>query len=87
MDPWLIAQCALGITLPPSACAAVNSVLTSGESPAAAVADNLHDLEAQAIDQVLAVCRGNMAAAARKLGISRSTLYRQLEARQPPPGE
>ena len=61
---------------------------STGALPAAAaaepVAGNLHDLEAQAIDQVLAACRGNMAAAARKLGISRSTLYRRLEARQPP---
>ncbi|HEX5305076.1 MAG TPA: sigma-54-dependent Fis family transcriptional regulator [Dyella sp.] len=58
---------------------------TGATSAAAeAVAGNLHDLEAQAIDQALAACRGNMAAAARKLGISRSTLYRRLEARQPP---
>ncbi len=55
----------------------------SAAPPAAGpIAGNLHDLEAQAIEQVLAACRGNMAAAARKLGISRSTLYRRLDARQ-----
>ncbi|HEU4670686.1 MAG TPA: sigma-54-dependent Fis family transcriptional regulator [Dyella sp.] len=45
-------------------------------------AGNLQALEAQAIDQALAACRGNMAAAARQLGISRSTLYRRMEARE-----
>jgi transcriptional regulator of acetoin/glycerol metabolism len=45
-------------------------------------AGSLQYLEAHAIDQALAACHGNMAAAARQLGISRSTLYRRLEARQ-----
>jgi transcriptional regulator of acetoin/glycerol metabolism len=54
-----------------------STALKAGEQ-----AGSLQHLEAHAIDQALAACHGNMAAAARQLGISRSTLYRRLEARQ-----
>ena len=53
----------------------------AASAPAAAPAGRLQELEAQAIDRALEACRGNMAAAARRLGISRSTLYRRLAAR------
>ena len=39
---------------------------------------SLHDMEQKAIDIALASCGGNVAAAARKLGVSRSTIYRRL---------
>lgn len=39
----------------------------------------LGELEQLAIRQALDECRGNLSAAARKLGISRTTLYRKLE--------
>lgn len=39
----------------------------------------LDDLQQLAIDQALDECRGNLSAAARRLGISRSTLYRKLD--------
>jgi transcriptional regulator of acetoin/glycerol metabolism len=40
---------------------------------------NLDDLTMQAIRDALARGKGNMSAAARELGISRSTLYRKLQ--------
>jgi transcriptional regulator of acetoin/glycerol metabolism len=44
-----------------------------------AAATNLDDLTMQAIRDALARSNGNMSAAARELGISRSTLYRKLQ--------
>ena len=42
----------------------------------------LEDLEELAIRQALDECRGNLSATAKRLGISRSTLYRKLQKRQ-----
>jgi transcriptional regulator of acetoin/glycerol metabolism len=42
----------------------------------------LDDLEQVAINQALRDCPGNLSAAARRLGISRTTLYRKLEKAQ-----
>lgn len=39
---------------------------------------SLQAIEQQAIDVAIASCDGNVAAAARKLGVSRSTIYRRL---------
>ncbi len=55
-----------------------------GPAPAGAALP-LQALEAQAIRQAVAECGGNIAAASRRLGISRNTLYRKLRARVPSP--
>jgi transcriptional regulator of acetoin/glycerol metabolism len=38
----------------------------------------LSEIERGAMEQALEACEGNMSAAARRLGVSRSTLYRRL---------
>ncbi|TAL96007.1 MAG: sigma-54-dependent Fis family transcriptional regulator, partial [Rhodanobacter sp.] len=52
-------------------------------SPATGVSGSLQSIEQQAIDVALARCDGNVAAAARKLGVSRSTIYRRLSEQRP----
>lgn len=42
--------------------------------------NNLENLEKIAIHEAVQECRGNIAAAARRLGISRNTIYRKLQA-------
>lgn len=44
----------------------------------------LRDLEHSLIRQAVQQARGNVAEAARTLGISRATVYRKLGMRQPP---
>jgi len=39
---------------------------------------SMHAIERRAIEETLASCRGNVAEAARRLGLSRSTIYRRL---------
>jgi transcriptional regulator of acetoin/glycerol metabolism len=46
--------------------------------PAADLPGSLDAIELQAIDEAVSNCGGNVAAAARKLGVSRSTIYRRL---------
>ncbi|RRD66535.1 sigma-54-dependent Fis family transcriptional regulator [Comamonadaceae bacterium OH2310_COT-174] len=46
--------------------------------PAAAPPDDLQTLEIQTMQRVIAQCQGNLSAAARQLGIARSTLYSRL---------
>jgi len=46
--------------------------------PAGDLSGSLHSIEQQAIDVAISTCDGNVAAAARKLGVSRSTIYRRL---------
>lgn len=41
---------------------------------------SLDHLEAQAIRQAVRECNGNISAAARRLGISRNTLYRKMRS-------
>ena len=41
---------------------------------------SLDAIEQQAIDTAISACHGNLAAAARKLGVSRSTIYRRLQS-------
>ncbi|MBI2733640.1 MAG: sigma-54-dependent Fis family transcriptional regulator [Aquabacterium sp.] len=56
------------------------SLTTTAPSPAPALADaNLRRLSDQAIQQVVEATQGNMSEAARRLGISRNTLYRRLK--------
>jgi len=43
--------------------------------------DNLEQLSQTAMERVISACRGNMSEAARRLGISRNTLYRRLKRR------
>ena len=47
--------------------------------PAAELSGSLDAIELQAIDEAIAGCHGNVAAAARRLGVSRSTIYRRLQ--------
>ncbi|MCU0865352.1 MAG: sigma-54-dependent Fis family transcriptional regulator [Planctomycetes bacterium] len=54
-----------------------------GQRPAARDSDNLRQLSARTIDEVIAATGHNLSAAARRLGISRNTLYRHLRARAP----
>ena len=60
--------------LPPLA-----AVLPAAEKPAAKDPLNLENSEKELIRKALAECGNNRTAAARKLGISRRTLYRKLE--------
>ncbi len=48
------------------------------QEPAPPVTDNLQSLSEAAIQRAVATCQGNMSEAARRLGISRNTLYRRL---------
>ena len=48
-------------------------------APASLADANLRRLSHQAIQQVIAATQGNMSEAARRLGISRNTLYRRLK--------
>ncbi|MDN5874536.1 MAG: sigma 54-interacting transcriptional regulator, partial [Sinobacteraceae bacterium] len=56
---------------PPQAASQVSTARIQGD---------LRTIESRAIDDTIASCNGNVAAAARKLGISRSTIYRRLAA-------
>ena len=38
----------------------------------------MRDVELEAIERTLAQCNGNLSAAARRLGVSRNTIYRRL---------
>jgi len=53
-----------------------------GETATLLIADgtSLESLEKIAIREAVRECGGNMAAAARRLGISRNTLYRKMQA-------
>ena len=44
--------------------------------------ENLRELSQATIDRAIALSRGNMSEAARRLGISRNTLYRRLRGKQ-----
>jgi DNA-binding NtrC family response regulator len=52
--------------------------------PAEAPDGRLDSLERQAIEQMIASVNGSITEAARRLGISRATLYRRLKQYQPP---
>jgi len=61
-----------------SAPAPPGATLTS--APALTPAHNLHDMSQLAIRQAMQDAGGNLSQAARRLGISRQTLYRKLSA-------
>lgn len=49
-------------------------------APPTELTGSLDAIEQQAIDEAITACHGNVAAAARKLGVSRSTIYRRLQS-------
>ncbi len=53
------------------------------ESASMSLSGSLQAIEQQAINVAIADCDGNVAAAARKLGVSRSTIYRRLSEQSP----
>lgn len=50
--------------------------------PCTAPADDASAPAAQALEQLLAQCRGNVSEAARRLGVSRSTVHRRIQQLQ-----
>jgi transcriptional regulator of acetoin/glycerol metabolism len=48
------------------------------EPAAAATGGSLHAIEREVLERTLGACGGNASAAARRLGIGRSTIYRRL---------
>lgn len=52
--------------------------LAPAVAPASMPAEDLRSLAAQRIEQTLRDCHGNVSEAARRLGVSRNTLYRRL---------
>lgn len=53
--------------------------LEPGETVAKPRADSLESIEASAVERVLVEVAGNVSAAARRLGVARSTLYRMMQ--------
>lgn len=49
------------------------------EQTATTSGENLHEVSAATIDRAVSLSRGNLSEAARRLGISRNTLYRRLK--------
>ncbi|GBG01059.1 sigma-54-dependent Fis family transcriptional regulator [Azospira sp. I13] len=62
-----------------SAAAARGAETTADTTAAMPAPDNLRQLSHQAIQRAVALAQGNMSEAARRLGISRNTLYRKLK--------
>ena len=52
----------------------------AGGSDTASLGDVLHELKLSTIRQTLAACNGNVTEAAKRLNISRNTIYRKLKA-------
>jgi len=52
----------------------------TGSSDTASLGDVLHELKLSTIRQTLAACNGNVTEAAKRLNISRNTIYRKLKA-------
>jgi transcriptional regulator of acetoin/glycerol metabolism len=61
------------------------SAAVQATAPAAAARTPLRDIETRLIRQAVAEARGNVAQAARTLGISRATVYRRLAQRRDEP--
>jgi transcriptional regulator of acetoin/glycerol metabolism len=59
---------------------ALTASMTATVSEIGTLPQNLAELSRTAIQQTLEDCRGNISAAARRLGISRQTLYRKLNS-------
>ncbi|MFG0593930.1 helix-turn-helix domain-containing protein, partial [Delftia sp. WSY_9] len=51
-------------------------------APRTALAGNAGEPAAQALEQLLAQCQGNVSEAARQLGVSRSTIHRRIQQLQ-----
>jgi transcriptional regulator of acetoin/glycerol metabolism len=56
------------------------------QTPGAESTENLHELSQATISRAIALAHGNMSEAARRLGISRNTLYRRLRGIRPDDG-
>jgi two-component system repressor protein LuxO len=69
--------------LPPLAAAALNAAPAPASAPAAAESSEIMPLAAMErayVERAIALCDGNIQLAARRLGISASTIYRKKEA-------
>lgn len=64
--------------LPDDLVAALREPNEAGEVSVANVTDNLRELSAAALTRAIKASHGNMSEAARRLGISRNTLYRHM---------
>jgi transcriptional regulator of acetoin/glycerol metabolism len=70
----------------PASAAPATSTMSSeapppgADSVAASLGEVLHELKLNTIRQTLAACNGNVSEAAKKLNISRNTIYRKLKA-------
>ena len=67
-----------GPALPPASTAPEVAKVMAEETAREAGAEDLRQSRRVAIERMLAACGGNVSQAARRLGIHRSTIYRQL---------
>ena len=75
----LAALLLFGLGVPVLLAAGIRGFPVAALAPASLADANLRRLSHQAIQQVIAATQGNMSEAARRLGISRNTLYRRLK--------
>lgn len=68
-----------GVNEPGVGLARFRESTVAGAADAGLPSGSLKEIEWQAIQRMIAVCRGNHAEAARRLGIARSTLYSRLQ--------
>ena len=74
-------QSTIGVDALPDSLRAAAALPPSPPSPPSGDVAPLDSMQRDAMRRALAACAGNMSEAARRLGVSRSTLYRHLRAR------